>query len=178
MASDFDEALRNFLLRNDLTLAIDVGATRTSLTAGQLTEAPIFSAQLLRVEDIDPGDEFAVKAELIAESEGDSLDEAINRLVDAYERYERESARRVDYNNNPDRQDDLMRPAFKVGETRSIDAHGKTLDVKLVSRGNYFLRVRGQQRGRWASTIAEVAEDAGSFVETGALPGAAMAFNR
>lgn len=71
---------------------------------------------------------------------------------------------------NPDRQDNLLHPAFKVGETRAVDAHGKTLNVKLVSRGNYHLRVRGEQRARWASTIAEVRQDAEHFVEMGALP--------
>lgn len=61
-----------------------------------------------------------------------------------------------------------------IGETASIEAHGRILRVKYHSRGTYFLRIVGEQRARWGNA-REAREDIAYFLETNALPPASAA---
>lgn len=66
----------------------------------------------------------------------------------------------------------------KVGNITYI-AHprtGRRLGIKLVSRGNYYMRIEGTRRARWASSERQVREDVAEFLATDALPPARGAF--
>jgi hypothetical protein len=56
-----------------------------------------------------------------------------------------------------------------IGQKTEIPGHDRTLVVKKVDSGTYFLRIRGQQHARWGNA-KQSKEDIVYFVDTGALP--------
>ena len=59
----------------------------------------------------------------------------------------------------------------KVGDIVQYAAHGRQFQVKRVNRDTWHLRDLGiAERSRFG-TVKEIADDVGSTLETGALPG-------